>query len=38
MSWETARDNTRAQTLYRKMGGNVTNDEWIHYDISNNIL
>ncbi|MCM3545212.1 GNAT family N-acetyltransferase [Priestia megaterium] len=38
MSWETAYDNTRAQTLYRKMGGNVTNDEWIHYDISNDIL
>jgi ribosomal protein S18 acetylase RimI-like enzyme len=38
MSWETAYDNTRAQMLYRKMGGNVTNDEWIHYDISNDIL
>ncbi|QQZ09841.1 GNAT family N-acetyltransferase [Heyndrickxia vini] len=35
MSWQTAYDNLIGQSLYEKMGGQQTNDEWINYEISN---
>ncbi|MEB6549216.1 GNAT family N-acetyltransferase [Heyndrickxia sporothermodurans] len=35
MSWQTAHDNLIGQSLYEKMGGQQTNDEWINYEISN---
>ncbi|RLQ97503.1 GNAT family N-acetyltransferase [Falsibacillus albus] len=33
MTWQTALDNKRAQSLYEKMGGQNVNDCWIHYEI-----
>lgn len=32
MQWETARDNTVAQSLYRKMGGELS--PWLHYELA----
>jgi len=32
MTWETAKDNTVAQSLYNKMGGHVSTD-WLVYEI-----
>ena len=32
MTWETAKDNTAAQSLYNKMGGKLS--EWLVYEIS----
>ncbi|MDF2904077.1 MAG: GCN5-related N-acetyltransferase, partial [Bacillus sp. (in: firmicutes)] len=32
MTWETAKDNVVAQSLYNKMGGELS--EWLFYEIS----
>ena len=32
MTWETAKDNKIAQSLYNKMGGKLS--EWLYYEIS----
>ncbi|RDI48016.1 GNAT family N-acetyltransferase [Falsibacillus pallidus] len=34
MSWQTAVDNVKAQSLYRKMGGVDANEQWIHYELN----
>ncbi|MED4206511.1 GNAT family N-acetyltransferase [Neobacillus mesonae] len=31
MTWQTAKDNTTAQTLYKKMGGEIS--DWFFYEI-----
>ena len=34
LSWQTAADNTIAQSLYEKMGGKNANDQWFHYELN----